>query len=70
MSRQRRKERPTITPSWFGAPTQRIATIVGGGGVCVFASVSVCVHACMRACVICIAIYDYNTFTQADNDNN
>ena len=41
-----------MTPSWLGAPTQRIATVVGGG---------VCVRACVRACVGDVfAIYDDN----------
>ena len=40
------------TESWLGAPIQRTATVVGGGGVCVFASVHV--RACMRACVMCL----------------
>ena len=39
--------------SWLGAPTLRTATVVGGVGVCVFASVSV--RACMRDV---FAIYD------------
>ena len=35
------------------------ATVVGGGGVCVFASVSVCARACVHACVRDVfAIYD------------
>ena len=42
--------RPTMT-DWLGAPIQRTSTVVGGGGVCVFASVSVCARACMHACV-------------------
>ena len=47
------------------SPVQRTSTVVGGGGVCVFASVIVCarvracVRACMRACVRDVfAIYD------------
>ena len=45
--------------SRLGAPTLRTAMVVGGGGVCVFASVSVCAHACMHACVRDVfAIYD------------
>ena len=43
--------RPTMTPSWLGAPIQRTATVVGGVGVCVFASVSGCARACVHACV-------------------
>ena len=50
--------RPT-TESWFGAPIQRTATVVGEGGVCVFASVSACVRACVHAYVRDLfAIYD------------
>ena len=50
--------RPT-TESWLGAPIQRTPTVVGGGGVCVFASVSVCARACVHACVRDVfAIYD------------
>ena len=41
--------RPTMTPSWLGAPKQRTATVVGGVLVCV----SVCVHDVF-------AIYDNN----------
>ena len=37
--------------SWLGARTQRTATVVGGGGVCVFASVSLCARECVHACV-------------------
>ena len=37
-----------MTESWLGAPIQRTATVVGGGGVRVFASVGVC------ACVMCL----------------
>ena len=40
-------------------PIQRTATVVVGGGVCVFASVSGCARACVRACVSDVfAIYD------------
>ena len=46
--------RPTMTDC-LGAPIQRTATVVGGGGVCVFASVSVCARACVRDV---FAIYD------------
>ena len=54
----------------LGARTQRTATVVDGGGVSVFASVSGCARACVRACVRDVfAIYD-KYFTQADNDNN
>ena len=43
----------------------------GGGGVCVFASVSGCARACVHACVCDVfAIYDNYIFTHADNDNN
>ena len=45
--------RPT-TESWLGAPIQRTVTVVGGGGVSVFASVSVCARACVHACVMCL----------------
>ena len=45
-----------MTESWLGAP--KTATVVGGDGVCVFASVSVyaraCMRACIRACVMCL----------------
>ena len=48
-----------MTESWLGAPTQRTATVVGGCGVCLFASVSVCARAYVHACVrIVFAIYD------------
>ena len=41
--------------SWLGAP--KTATVVGGGGVCVFTSVSVC--ACVRVCMRDVfTIYD------------
>ena len=43
-----------MTPSWLGTPTQRIATIVVGGGCA-------CSRVC--ACVMCIAIYDNNILT-------
>ena len=50
--------RPTMTDR-LGAPIQRTATVVGRGGVCVFASVSVCARACVHACVRDVfAIYD------------
>ena len=42
------------TESWLGAPIQRTATVVGGGGgvrVRECERVFACVHACMRACV-------------------
>ena len=43
-------------PSWLAVPTQRRWL-----GVCVFASVSRCEHACMHACVRDVfAIYDRN----------
>ena len=47
-----------MTESWLGAPTQRTATVVGGGvrvRVCV--RVRTCMHACVRDV---FAIYDYN----------
>ena len=48
-----------MTESWLGAPTLRTATVMGGVGVCVFASVSVCARAGMHACVRDVfAIYD------------
>ena len=49
-----------MTESWLGAPktANRDGRGWGGGGVCVFTSVSVCaracVRACMRACVMCL----------------
>ena len=47
----------SATEAWLGAPKQRTATVVGGVGVNVFASVSVraCVHAWVRDV---FAIYD------------
>ena len=50
--------RQTMT-DWLGAPIQRTATVVGGMGVCVFASVSLCARACVHECVRdWFAIYD------------
>ena len=43
-----KRVRPTMAESWLGARTQRTATVVGGCGVCVFASVSVCVYTTVR----------------------
>ena len=45
------------TESWFGAPIQRTAMVVGGGGgvrVRECERVCACVRACMRACVMCL----------------
>ena len=44
--------RSTMTDR-LGAPIQRTATVMGGVGVCVFASVSVCARACVRARCVC-----------------
>ena len=43
-----KRDHPTMTESWLGAPTQRTATptVVGG---CVRARVCVCARACVRA---------------------
>ena len=51
-----------MTPSWLGAPTQRTATMVGGGvRVRECMRVCACVRAWMRACVRDVfAIYDNN----------
>ena len=41
--------------SWLGAPTQRTATVVGGGvRVRECERACACVRACMRACVMCL----------------
>ena len=51
--------RLTTESWWLGSPIQRTATVVGWGGLCVFASVSVCARACVHACVCDVfAIYD------------
>ena len=49
--RASKRGHPTMTdPSWLAAPTQRRSWV----GVCVFASVSLYEHACMRACMMCL----------------
>ena len=53
-----KRVRPTMTPSWLGARTQRTATVVGGG-VRVRECECVCARACVHACVRDVfAIYD------------